>query len=150
MSLWNEPEETTYRKAYRLGLLSCVAAPLLLQMAPEVLLQLGPRMAPELAQELGYTFTAISFLLCIYVRNRSKKALETFPRIEASQRPALLRQTMVTGSLLLSLMALLGLAYAWISGPHAERHARTFLILPLPAFFLLIPRRSAWNKPPGS
>lgn len=135
-----------FRIAYGLGALLCLAWPLVLLGLIGGVLQPGLLGAPDLARDLGYTFTGLVALSALYVVRRSKQALGGFAEVPTLRRGRVVAQETLLYSALFGLSALLGLVYLSLGGPSAIRYARTFVALSGAMFLCFVPRRSAWMK----
>lgn len=131
--------------AYGLGILVCVAAPLALQVVLTRLIPPGPAALSSLAEDLGYTFTGLATLACLWVVRRSQRVRRGLLEVEAGARGRVVSCETLLYSGLLALSAAFGLVYYALDGPQAERYARTFLALPPLTFLLFVPRWSSWR-----
>ena len=152
----NEPgpdPSRTFRRAflgaYGLGLLLCVAWPLVLEGLLGSLLKPGILGAPGLAEDLGYTFTGLVILGALFVRGRSRRVLAGFAALDAPRRPWAMAQEILLYSAVCASSSLFGLVYHGLGGPRADRYARTFIALAALMFLVFVPRFSAWRGASG-
>jgi len=135
-----------FRLAYPLGLLLCLAWPLALQ------LMLGTAILPSaeppggVVQELGYTFTGLTFASACYVTWRWGRVRAGFGSVPAGRRRRVLVREILIYSALFEFSSLFGILYYALGGPQAERYARGFIALTTIMFFVFVPRLQAWRE----
>ena len=143
------PLRRAFLVAYSLGLLLCVAWPLVLQV---ILVRAIPQpgaTAAGLATELGYTFTGLTALTAIFVLRRGTKVRAGMPSLDPARQPGTLLREILLYSALFELSAAYGILCYAMGGPGAERYGRTFLALPPIMFFLFVPRWQKWRTASG-
>jgi len=136
-----------FRLAYPAGLVICVAWPLLLQLLLGTAVQ-RPQEQPAggTVQQLGYTFTGLTFACACFVAWRWGRIRAGFRAVpEARRARVLIRETLLY-SALFELSSLYGLCYYALGGPQAERFARGFIALTTVMFFVFVPRLRAWRE----
>lgn len=146
------PDQATspaFRRAfflsYGLGLSLCVIWPLVLQGLLGSALQPGIFGTPELAEDLGYTFTGLVVLSALFVRWRSRKVRAGFAALHEFRRARVMALEILLYSAIFELSALFGLIYHGMGGPQAERYARSFIGLSTVMFLVFVPRLAAWR-----
>jgi hypothetical protein len=144
-----DPLAKAFRIAYALGLLICVAWPLLLQVLLRAAVHPVAAMPSEEVRQLGYSFTGLTVAGAVFVAWRSRRSREGLREVPAAARPGRVAREILLGAAILELSALYGVLYYALGGPGAERHARTFLALAPVTFLLFVPRFQAWRASAG-
>jgi hypothetical protein len=132
--------------SYGLGILLCVIWPLVLQGLLGSVLQPGSFGRPELAEDLGYTFTGLVILSILFVRWRFANVRAGFAALTESRQVRVMALEILLYAAIFELSALFGLIYHGLGGPQAERYARTFIGLATVMFFVFVPRLAAWRR----
>ncbi|MBS1783914.1 MAG: hypothetical protein JST24_00640 [Acidobacteria bacterium] len=135
-----------YKRARLVGLIICVAWPLLLM----VMVATGtvkPGTAPLVgpAKQIGYTFTALVCIAAAWVTWRSGKVLKGFRELPAEERPRVVMRESVIYAAIFETSSLWGLLYWMMVGQNAARFVGTFMALTPLMFFLFVPRLHAWK-----
>ena len=105
----------------------------------------------ELVQQVGYTFTAASFIALALAARLGRKALARFPWVPGERRAMAAARGILWSSSLSLVCVLCGCLHWALAGPAVERHARTFLALGPVGFILFVPRPARWASAlPGS
>ncbi len=141
-----DPEEKAlhraFQKAYGLGLVLCVLAPHPLPAAPSS----SPKNAPQgVLQQLGYTFTGLTFLAAAFVTWRSLRVRAGFAALDPSRRPKVLFREVLLYAALFELSCFYGILYWALVGGEANRYARSFIMLTSLMYFFFVPRWGAWK-----
>jgi hypothetical protein len=131
--------------AYSLGLVACVAWPLLLQVILGRSITPGTQPFEGSLRDIGYTFTLLSLIIALFARHRFRKLLTNVEALPARQRPFVIAREILLQSALMEVTALFGVLLYQQCGPHAERYARSFILLPTFMFLLFVPRLSSWQ-----
>lgn len=143
-----------FQKAYGLGLVLCVCWPLVLQLLLGPLIKPGQNAPQGVIQQLGYTFTGLTFLAAALVTWRSLKIRAGFKTLAPARRPRVLFREVLLYSVLFELSCFYGILYWALAGGEANRFARSFIMLTSLMFFFFVPRWSAWkdalDAEPGS
>ena len=134
------------RKAWGTGLVVCLAVPL---VAGALVLtgRLPPGQAPVegTVQQLGYSFTGLTFLAGAIMAWRRVHFLQAFASLgEAARVAALHREARLLALLALS-TTLWGVLYWAMVGLHAVRHVLTFLVLTPVMFLCFMPHPPVSN-----
>jgi len=138
--------EKGFRLAYPAGLVLCVAWPLALQVMLGRAIRPSPDPPSGMVQDLGYTFSALTFASAWFVARRWSRVRDSFRTVAAPRRGRVLARETLAYSLLFVCSSLFGLAYYALGGPHPERYARGFIALTTVMFFVFVPRLQAWRK----
>ena len=150
MTTGSAPETPTLDKAFRwaypAGLLLCVAWPLALQLMLGTVIRQGVLPPGGVAQQLGYTFSGLTFLIALFITWRWSKVRAAFPATPAPARPGILLRETLLYAALLELTSLFGILYYALGGPLAERYSRSFIALSTVMFFVFVPRLDAWRQ----
>jgi len=134
-----------FRIAYVIGLFICVGWPLVLQLMLGTAIRPGGLAPAGVVEQLGYTFTGLTFASAFFVTWRWAKVRRTFGTLEEARRPgAVIRETILYAALF-ELSSFYGLVYYALGGPAAERYARSFIALTTVMFFVFVPRFQAWR-----
>ncbi|BDU73791.1 hypothetical protein [Mesoterricola silvestris] len=134
-----------FRIAYLLGMSICVAWPLLLQLMLGTVIRPGEAPPGGVIQQLGYTFTGLTFAAAFFVTWRWTKVQRAFGRLEDARRPGTVIRETILYAALFELSSLYGIVYYALGGPGAERYARAFIALTTIMFFVFVPRFQAWR-----
>jgi hypothetical protein len=141
------PLAKAFRIAYPVGLFLCVAWPLALQlMLGTVILRAATPPPGGVVQQLGYTFSGLTFLLAFYVTWRWGRTRKAFHDAGAALQPAILLRETLLYSALLEFTSVFGVVYYALGGPLAERYSRSFIALTTVMFFVFVPRLDAWRR----
>jgi len=135
-----------FRIAYTLGLFICVAWPLALQLMLGTAIRAGSAPPEGVVQQLGYTFTGLTFAAAIFVTWRWGRVREGFRALPEALRPGKVIRETILYAALFELSSLYGLMYYAMGGPGAERYARSFIALTTVMFFVFVPRFHAWSE----
>lgn len=137
------------RKAWGTGLVVCLAVPLAAgTMALMGCLPPGRAPVEGTVQQLGYSFTGLTFLAGAIMAWRRVHFLQVFDSLgEAARVAALHREARILALLSLS-TTLWGVLYWAMVGFHAVRHVLTFLVLTPVMFLCFMPRLPASNPSP--
>jgi hypothetical protein len=136
-----------FRLAYPAGLVICVAWPLALQLLLGTAIHRPGGAPPDgVVQELGYTFTGLTFACAFFVTWRWGRVRAGFRELAAERRARVLIRETLLYSALFELSSLFGLCYYALGGPQAERFARGFIALTTIMFFVFVPRLQAWRE----
>jgi hypothetical protein len=135
-----------FRRAYLIGLLFCVAWPLALQLMLGTAIHQGQQPPGDVARQLGYTFSGLTFLIALFLTWRWGQVRAVFHRQSPDQQAATLVREVIFYSALLELTSLFGIAYFALGGPMAERYSRSFVALTTVMFFVFVPRLEAWRQ----
>ena len=135
-----------FRLAYLVGLLFCVAWPLTLQLLLGTAIHQGVPPPGDVARQLGYTFSGLTFLIAFFLTWRGGKVRKAFPRETPPRQAAILVREVVFASAILEFTSMFGIAYYALGGPLAERYARSFVALTTVMFFVFVPRLNAWRR----
>ena len=138
-----------FRLGYGVGLVICVAWPLLLQLMLGTVILRGLAPVDGLARELGYTFTGLTFGAALFVTWRWGRMRKDFAKVPAGQRSGVVVRETILYAALFELSSLYGLIYYSMGGPMAERYARSFIALTTVMFFVFVPRFQAWQDAIG-
>ncbi|HJU83999.1 MAG TPA: hypothetical protein VJ600_07290 [Holophagaceae bacterium] len=135
-----------YKLARLLGLVLCVAWPLFLMVLVGVeAVRPGTAPAVGAARQVGYTFTALTFLSAAFVTWRSGRVLKGFKALDPTLRArTVLRESLVYAAIF-ELSCFWGLLYWMLVGRNAFQHVLTFMALTPLMFFLFVPRLDAWK-----
>ena len=135
-----------YRRARLVGLIICVAWPLLLivmvatgSVKPGTAPMAGP------AKQIGYTFTALVCLAAAWVTWRSGKVLKGFRELSLEERPRVVMRESLIYAAVFETSSLWGLLYWMMVGQNGARFVGTFMALTPLMFFLFVPRLHAWK-----
>ena len=135
-----------FRIAYPIGLVICLAWPLALQLMLGTAIRPGSAPPGGVIQELGYTFTGLTFACAFFVTWRWGRVRAGLRKaIGREQRRIVVREILLY-SALFELSSLFGLIYYALGGPQAERYARGFVALTTIMFFVFVPRLQAWRE----
>lgn len=135
-----------YGRAYLAGLVLCVMWPLILiLMVGAELVKPGQNPPAGVFQELGYTFTLLTFAAAAFVTWRSGKVRKGFRALEPAARARTLFREVLLYSALFELSCLYGLGYWTLVGWAGRQHAFAFIMLSPLMFFLFVPRFDAWK-----
>ncbi|MBK8725161.1 MAG: hypothetical protein IPL96_03650 [Holophagaceae bacterium] len=135
-----------FQKAYGLGLVLCVCWPLVLQLLLGPVIKPGQNAPAGVIQQLGYTFTGLTFLAAAFVTWRSLKVRGRFKDLPAERRPRVLFREVLLYAALFELSCLYGILYWALVGGEANRYARSFIVLTSLMFFFFVPRYAAWRE----
>jgi len=135
-----------FRIAYILGLVICVAWPLLLQLMLGTAIKAGTAPPEGVVAQLGYTFTGLTFGAALFVTWRWGKVRREFALLAAEKKAGVILRETVLYAALFELSSLYGLIYYALGGPGAERYSRSFLALTTIMFFVFVPRYQAWRE----
>ena len=145
-----DPEATHLAKAFRLaylvGLIFCVAWPLTLQLLLGTAIHQGVPPPGDMARQLGYTFSGLTFLIAFFLTWRWGKVRRDFQQEAPSRQAAILVREVIFASAILEFTSMFGIAYYALGGPLAERYARSFVALTTVMFFVFVPRLDAWRR----
>jgi hypothetical protein len=143
----DSPLDRGFRLAYPAGLLICVGWPLVLQLMLGTAIQRPQGEPPGGAvQQLGYTFTGLTFACACFVTWRWGRIRAGFRAVAEERRMRVLIRETLLYSALFELSSLFGLCYYALGGPQAERFARGFIALTTIMFFVFVPRLQAWRE----
>jgi hypothetical protein len=134
-----------FQKAYGLGLVLCVCWPLVLQLLLGPIIRPGQNAPQGVIQQLGYTFTGLTFLAAAFVTWRSLKIRNGFQALAPERRPRVLFREVLFYSALFELSCFYGILYWALVGGEANRYARSFIMLTSLMFFFFVPRWGAWK-----
>jgi hypothetical protein len=135
-----------YQRARLVGLVLCVAWPLFLMVLVGTnAVRPGTAAAEGAAKQIGYTFTALTFLSAAFVTWRSGKVLKGFKDLAPEERPRTVQRESLIYAALFELSCLWGLLYWMIVGRNAYQHVLTFMALTPLMFFFFVPRLDAWR-----
>lgn len=139
--------KSAFQRAYLLGLALCVIWPLMLQLLLGRTIQPGANAPAGPFQQLGYTFTGLTFLAAAFVTWRSQKMRGAFRALAPAERPRVMFREIVVYAALFELSSLYGLLYWMMVGqdPQGAQFSRTFLVLSSVMFFVFVPRLGAWQ-----
>jgi hypothetical protein len=144
-----DPEEKAlhraFQKAYGLGLVLCVCWPLILQLLLGPLIKPGQNAPQGVLQQLGYTFTGLTFLAAAFVTWRSLRVRAGFAALDPSRRPKVLFREVLLYAALFELSCFYGILYWALVGGEANRYARSFIMLTSLMYFFFVPRWGAWK-----
>ena len=135
-----------FRLAYLVGLVFCVAWPLTLQLLLGTAIHQGVPPPGDMARELGYTFSGLTFLIAFFLTWRWGKVRRDFRKEPPSRQAAILVREVIFASAILEFTSMFGIAYYALGGPLAERYARSFVALTTVMFFVFVPRLDAWRQ----
>jgi len=135
-----------FRPAYLVGLVFCVGWPLALQLLLGTAIHRGATPPGDVARQLGYTFSGLTFLLGFFLTWRWGQIKQTFQAQAPAHQAAILAREVIFYSALLELTSLFGIAYYALGGPLAERYSRSFIALTTVMFFVFVPRLDAWRE----
>ena len=138
--------EQGFRIAYPAGLAICVAWPLALQLMLGTAIRPGVAPPGGVIQQLGYTFSGLTFASAFFVTWRWGRIRARFRTVAAGQRRRVLVREILLYSCLFELSSLFGLCYYALGRPCAERYARGFVALTTIMFFVFVPRLQAWRE----
>jgi len=124
----------------------CVGWPLALQLLLGTAIRQGEAPPGGVAQQLGYTFSGLTFAIALFVIWRWGKVRAAFGATPAPARPAILIRETLLYAALLELTSLFGILYYALGGPMAERYSRSFIALTTVMFFVFVPRLDAWRQ----
>ncbi len=135
-----------YQRARLVGLVLCVAWPLFLMvLVGGGAVKPGTYAAEGAVRQLGYTFTALTFLSAAFVTWRSGRVLKGFKALDPSERPRIVQRESLIYAALFELSCLWGLLYWMLAGRNAFQHVLTFMALTPLMFFFFVPRLDAWK-----
>jgi len=136
-----------YRIARMIGLVVCVAWPLILMMLimTEKVVP-GNFISEGLVREFSYTLTALTLGGTFFVNYRSGKVLFRFKDQPEEEKPHIVFRESLIYILVIQMTTWYGLIYWLIPGWNASRHVGTFIMLTPICFFLFIPRLSQWES----
>ena len=135
-----------YRQARFVGLVLCVAWPLFLMVLIGTgAVRPGTYAVEGTAKQVGYTFTALTFLSAAFVTWRSGKVLKGFKALDPAEQPRTVQRESLVYAALFELSCLWGLLYWMLVGRNAYQHVLTFMALTPLMFFLFVPRMDAWK-----
>ena len=135
-----------FRLGYGLGLAICVAWPLALQLMLGTLIRAGSAPPGGVVQQLGYTFTGLTFAAALGITWRWGRVRRAFAGLPEAGRPGTVIRETILYAALCELSALYGLIYYALGGPLAERYSRSFIALATIMFFVFVPRFQAWRE----
>lgn len=135
-----------FRLAYPIGLVLCVGWPLTLQLLLGTAIHQGAPPPGGVAQQLGYSFTGLTFLIALFVTWRWGKTRAAFRATPAAARPAMLIRETILYAAILEFTSFFGIVYYALGGPQAERYSRSFIALTTIMFFIFVPRLDAWRR----
>ena len=135
-----------FRPAYLVGLLFCVGWPLALQLLLGTRIHRGLTPPGDVARQLGYTFSGLTFLIAFFLTWRWGQVRRTFRAQAPAHQAAILVREIIFYSALLEFTSLFGIAYYALGGPLAERYSRSFIALTTVMFFVFVPRLDAWRQ----
>ncbi|MFN8010292.1 MAG: hypothetical protein U0P81_02695 [Holophagaceae bacterium] len=138
-----------HRRAYGLGLLACLGGPLALQLLLGRAIPAG-NADPAAVQEIGYTFTGLTFLAAAWAFGRRGRVLARISALEPVQRPRALRLEPLRVAALAAPCALWGVLYWGLAGGDRNAYARTFLALTTLFYLGFAPRWPAWRRAFGA
>ncbi|MFM8233753.1 MAG: hypothetical protein ACKN9J_01490 [Holophagaceae bacterium] len=136
-----------YRIARMMGLIVCVAWPLIL-----LLLIMTEKVAPgnfnssDLVKEFSYTLTGLTLIGVFFVNYRSGKMLSQFKVHSNEEKPYIIFRESLIYTLVIQMTTWYGLLYWLISGWSVSRYVGSFIMLTPICFFLFIPRLSQWES----
>ncbi|HJW10034.1 MAG TPA: hypothetical protein VJ483_10390 [Holophagaceae bacterium] len=135
-----------YQRARLVGLVLCVAWPLFLMvLVGAEAVKPGTAPVEGAARQIGYTFTALTFLIAAFVTWRSGRVLKGFKALAPEERPRTVLRESLVYAVLFELSCLWGLLYWMLVGRNAFQHVLTFMALTPLMFFLFVPRLDAWK-----
>ena len=143
----NFPLTKAFRLGYGLGLIICVAWPLVLQLMLGTTILAGTAPPDGAVRELGYTFTGLTFASALFVTWRWGKVRKALPSVPPASRPRLVVRETLLYAAVLELSSLYGLLYYALGG--LPRFARAFIALTTLMFFIFVPRIQAWRDAAG-
>jgi hypothetical protein len=135
-----------FRIAYRAGLVLCLGWPLALQLLLGTVIHRGLAGPGPAIQQLGYTFTGLTFTCALYVLGRRTRIRAGFREVATERRGRVLVREILLNSALFQVSSLFGILYYAMGGPQAERFARGFIALTPIMFFVFVPRLQAWRE----
>ena len=135
----------SFRVAYPVGLVLCLGWPLALQLMLGTVILPGLQPPGGVVQELGYTFTGLTFASACWVTWRWGRIRAGFKAVDPGRRGRVLLREVLVYSALFELSSLYGILYFALGGPQAERFARGFIALSTIMFFVFVPRLQAWR-----
>jgi len=135
-----------FQWAYGLGLVLCVCWPLILQLLLGPVIKPGQNPPAGVIQQLGYTFTGLTFLAAAFVTWRSGRERARLHRVEPALRPRIVFREVLLYAALFELSCLYGVLYWALAGGAANRYARSFIMLTSLMFFFFVPRLGAWTE----
>jgi hypothetical protein len=138
-----------FQRAYGLGLVLCVCWPLILQLLLGPVIKPGQAPPAGVVQQLGYTFTALTFLAAAFVTWRSGRERAALHGVAPALRPRIVFREVLLYSALFELSCLYGVLYWTLAGGEANRYARSFIMLTSLMFFFFVPRLGAWVEAAG-
>ncbi len=134
-----------FRIARMLGLIVCVAWPLIL-----MLLIMNQKVVPgnlisgTLIKEFSYTLTGLTLIGTFFVVYRSSKVLTNFKNQPEHLKPHIVFRESLIYVLVIQMTTWYGLIYWLLAGWSVSRHVGTFIMLSPICFFLFVPRLSQW------
>jgi hypothetical protein len=140
------PLERGFRIAYPTGLVLCLAWPLTLQLMLGTAIHPSPEPPSGVIQQLGYTFTGLTFACALFATWRWGRVRAGFKDVPADRQRRILVREILLYSALFELSSLFGLVYYGLGGPQSERYARGFIALTTIMFFVFVPRLQAWRE----
>jgi len=136
-------------KAWGTGLGVCLVVPLAAgALAFAGIFPPGQYPVAGATQQLGYSFTALTFLAAAAMAWRRVRFLQAFRSLEEAARVAALHREARLLVLLSLSTTLWGTLYWTLVGLHAVRHVLTFLVLTPVMFLCFMPRPPAKNPSP--
>lgn len=137
---------SAFRNAYVLGFVLCVVWPLLLQLMLGTVVRPGANPPVGAVQQLGYTFTGLSFAAAAFVTWRSGKVRQGLRNHPREAQPRVVFREVLLYAALFELSSFYGLIYWMLVGEAGTRHARAFLALSTVMFLAFVPRLPAWGE----
>lgn len=135
--------------AYGLGLIVCVAWPLFLQWLLGRSITPGTQPFEGSLRDIGYLFTLLSLVIAVFAMHRFRKLRTRLGSLASRQRPYAIGREIMLHAALIELAALFGVLLYQLCGLHAERYARSFILLPPFMFLVFVPRLSSWEAALG-
>ena len=135
-----------FRTGYGLGLLICVAWPLVLQLLLGTAIKAASAPPDGVVRQLGYTFTGLTFAAALFVTWRWQRVRKAFAATAPADQPGVVVRETILYAALFELSSLYGLIYYSLGGPLAERYSRSFIALTTVMFFIFVPRFNAWRE----
>ncbi|MFM8621989.1 MAG: hypothetical protein ACKOB3_01205 [Holophagaceae bacterium] len=136
-----------FRIARMIGLVACVAWPLILMLLIMTEKVVPGNFIPEgLVKEFSYTLTGLTLAGTFFVNYRSGKVLSRFKDQPDEEKPHIVFRESLLYTLVIQMTTWYGLMYWLIAGWSASRHVGTFIMLTPICFFLFIPRLSQWES----
>ncbi len=137
-----------HRRGYGLGLLLCLGGPLVLQGLLGRAIPAGSS-DPAAVQEIGYTFTGLTFLAAALALGRRGRVLARFRELAPPARPRAVAREPLRVAALAAPCALWGVLYWGLVGGAPNAYARSFIALTALFYLGFAPRWPAWRRALG-